>query len=401
MNNVIIMSSAQELQNHFSRCCNEYDYLEMYVAWVGNPHNIVPFHFLEKLNFVKAYIGIAFDQTNPDGIERLLEKKYTVSIVNSKVTYHPKVYYFHSKSNSALIVGSSNFTYSGYSSNIEANVLIEGKENQDAITEYIIQLRNDVSKLPKVKPTISWLNDYRSKYEKRQDKLKKDKIKDEAIYEDNLANNDSWLATATFDIYLKKIQNGLKSFKAKYGENLDKKIEQLNEYKIELPIPWDPSLFDSIENRRRITGISPYGWLGHIGASGDVRRLFANGSAKEKKAICSSVNTIAKLEFPIDYNSLKKELNKLVAIGPSIKAWGRILAITRPDLFCTISAPSVRINLSNLLEIPQTYFHSVDGYIDLLKLIHNSPWFNAKRPSNKIEVEIWKKRVAFLDILFY
>jgi hypothetical protein len=84
-----------------------------------------------------------------------------------------------------------------------------------------------------------------------------------------------------------------------------------------------------------------------------------------------------------------------------MKVWGRLLAIVRPDLFCTISAPHVRRNIANTLDKPEKYFEEVKGYVMLVQLIHSSPWFNSEAPKKKNELEIWKRHVAFLDVVFY
>lgn len=42
-----------------------------------------------------------------------------------------------------------------------------------------------------------------------------------------------------------------------------------------------------------------------------------------------------------------------------------------------------------------------NGYVKLLRLIHASPWFQSRRPKDMEAVEIWKRRAAFLDAIFY
>lgn len=396
-----LIFDSNKLISEFNRCCNEYDNLEMFVAWVGNPKNIVPYNNLENLKSVKAYIGIAFDQSSPEGIEHLMNSNCDLTIVNTSETYHPKLYFFKSKTKTALLIGSSNFTYSGFANNIEANVLLEGKQYQSQIDGYLKEIRKIISTKKCFKPTNKWLRTYRQDYLKKQLKLKNDKLKDEALREDMLAQSNSWLGSADWNIYSSKINDGLIDSEIRFNEGLDQKIEFFIECSETLAIPWRPKLFNSIENRRVILGGKGFGWLGHVGASGKMQGLIASGTLEQHRIICNSINRIVSLQLPLNYITLKRELQKLENLGQSMKVWGRLLAITRPDLYCTISAPSVRLNLSNLLEKPQSYFMSIDGYIDLLKLIHHSPWFNAPRPSINREIEIWQRRVAFLDVVLY
>lgn len=401
MSNIKLLSNSEALQTEFHRCSEEYTHLEMYVAWVGNPKNIIPYDYLDNLESVKVFVGIAFDQTSPEGIEYLLDNKCKVIIVNAKEIYHPKLYFFSSKSKSSLLIGSSNFTYSGFSENVEGNVLIEGKEHKQLIEKYLAEIRKSIKMHDLFIPDEKWLIGYKIRYQNRQKNFKKAKVKDEAIREDNLAASSSWLANAGWDIYIKHFRKGMSSSEERFKEGLERKLELFDEYDETLPVPWKPSLFSTIENRRRLLGSSGYGWLGHVGASGKFRQLLANGSEEEKRSICNSVNKIAELKMPLDYKVLKRELNNLTNLGPSVKVWGRFLAITRPDLYCTISSNDVRGSLSILLEKPSSYFETVDGYIDLLKLIHQSPWYNSLKPANKVEIDTWKRRVAFLDVVLY
>jgi hypothetical protein len=398
---VILISSQEEFAKEFGRLCKEFNHLEIYTAWVGNPGNIIPFSHLENLDTVEVYLGVSFDQSSPDGIQYLIDKKYTVTIIDDKFTYHPKLYFFKSKIGMALLMGSSNFTYAGFYQNIETNILLEGNEFQEKIRVYLDEVKVKVGKLNSFIPDKIWLKEYSRKYKFRQDKLKQGKIKEETIKEDRQIAHSSWLSNADWQTYMKHINSGIRNQSIKYNDTFENKISLLNEYKALLPLPWQVSVFQTIENRRRILGIYPYGWLGHVGASGSFQKLLANGSPQDKRTIVNSVNTIAKMEMPINYKALKRELEKLGEIGPTIKVWGRILAITRPDLYCTISSPLVRESLSDLLEKPKSYFETIDGYIELLKLIHQSPWFNSQKPKDKKEQQVWSNRVAFLDVIFY
>ncbi len=48
-----------------------------------------------------------------------------------------------------------------------------------------------------------------------------------------------------------------------------------------------------------------YGWLGHVAASGDFRRMLANGTSSEHRTIANPINAIAELPVPLDWNKLK------------------------------------------------------------------------------------------------
>ena len=165
--------------------------------------------------------------------------------------------------------------------------------------------------------------------------------------------------------------------------------------------PWTTQYFKDIEKRRIIGGMKQYGWLGHVAASGQFRSLLANGTPKQWTTIVEAVNAIAALNRPIPWSELTAQLDRLISLGPTMKVWGRLLCLVRPDLYCTVAAVSVRQNLSKTLEVPQNRFNEPEGYLQLIKLIHSSPWFNSTEPNSKEAAAIWKRRAAFLDAIFY
>jgi hypothetical protein len=401
MKEIKLISNPEIFHKEFERCCNEYTNLEIFTAWVGHPGNILPYGHLDNLDNVEIFLGISFDQSSPEGIEYLMAKKYKVVIIDDNKTYHPKLYFFTGKGKVALLMGSSNFTYGGFFENTETNILLEGPGVQNKIKSYLDEIKTMVGDLKTFVPDEIWLEAYRLKYIARQEKLKRSKVKEETVKEDKLISSSSWLSGADWATYLKHIRKGIRRHLTEYHESVDKKLTLFKEYETNLEIPWTVSLLDTIENRRRILGKQQYGWLGHIGASGRIQYLLSNGTLQEKRTIVNSVNRIANMQAPLNFSSLKRELDKMTKLGPTIKVWGRMLAIVRPDIFCTISSPYVRESLSVLLQKSQSYFETTEGYIELLRLIHQSPWYNKTKPKDKSEEQIWKRRVAFLDVIFY
>jgi hypothetical protein len=394
-------TSNATFEKEFQRCCKEYNRLEMYVAWVSNPKAIIPFEYLYNLSKITAVVGVAFCQTHPNGLKFLIDIKADLRIAEENVLYHPKIYIFSNENNKAIFIGSSNFTYHGFYENQEANVLIEGSSDDKLINQIEKDVQKWRTKEYSFKPDEKWLKKYTERHKKRMEKIKKAGLKDEAEVEEKTANSSAWLNKADWDFYIRKVNKGIRNHSNKYHESFSLKIALLNRCANELPLPWKTDYFKDLDKRKLIGGMNPYGWLGHVGASGDFRRMLANGTSHEYKTIVNSINTIAKLSTPLEWVKLKKYLKNLIDLGPTMKVWGRLLAIVRPDLFCTISSPQVRKNIAKTLGKPEKYFEEVDGYLCLLRLVHSSPWYNSEAPTDKDEFEIWKRRVAFLDVVFY
>ena len=396
MKRMRVLSSSRELTNEFERCCNEYDSLHFAVAWCGNPQQTLPFMYLECFSGkILATIGVSFKHTHPNAIDWLMGRHADIRIYRDNAAlFHPKVYLFSSKARYALFVGSSNLTYSGFYTNEEVNVLIESSYTSDKDVEIkrlekrLIEWRSNKYK--------KWLEKYNREYLKRLKMEKKYKIRTPTLTEGEVAPA-SWVKDADWNVYYMKVCKGLKkgdSVELSYHDVLDA-AEHL------LPIPWKLSHFDDLEKRRVIGGMGKYGWLGHVAASGQFRKLLAGSKKKPLEIIAQCINTISQFNHPVPWNQLESNLNKLCKLGQTMKVWGRLLCLVRPDLFCTVASTSVRQELSVALHIPQKQFETPEGYILLIKFIHSSPWFNSDRPKGKKERAIWERRVAFIDAITY
>ena len=113
------------------------------------------------------------------------------------------------------------------------------------------------------------------------------------------------------------------------------------------------------------------------------------------------INTVARYPSPLPYDRLAQRLARLIDLGLTMRAWSRLLCIVRPDLYCTIASGPVRKGLSKAFGISQNRLARPDGYVELLTFIHGSPWFNSTEPRNRQQAAIWRRRVAFLDAIFY
>lgn len=385
----------------FARCCKEYNDLKIAVAWCGNPNQILPYRLLDNFSGnVKSIVGIAFNYTHPDAIEWFLDMGADLRIFKDDAeVFHPKIYLFRDKKRYALFVGSSNLTYGGFYANYEINCLVEGAESSKNPTD-ISSLEMTIAKWHtqefSFKPTKRWLNGYRERYEAAARKQRKQGLRTPPRSEEEFSTA-SWLQHADWDIYYRKVLEGLKQHERNgqgYHDVLDAAVRKL-------PIPWTTEYFDDIEKRRIMAGIGQYGWLGHVGASGQFRSLLANGTSIQRKVIVEVINAIAQLDPPIPWSQLKSHLDSLIAIGPTMKVWSRLLCIVRPDRYCTVAAISVRQDLSKTLSVPQNRFDGSEGYIQLIRLVHSSPWFNSTKPIVKMQGGIWERRTAFLDAIFY
>jgi len=400
-----ILPSADSFIAEFARCCQEYENLSIAVAWCGNPNHTLPYKYLEDFNgVIKAVVGISFNHTHPDAIKWFCDIGADILIFkDDQELFHPKVYLFRKGQGYALFIGSSNLTYSGFYTNCETNCLIEGGGSAETAKD-ITSLEDTLAKWRtpafSFKPTKSWLNGYRNRYNATIRRQRKQRIYTPPRAEEDVSTA-SWLQHADWDIYYSKVLEGLKG-RDRDGQGYH---DVLDAAAREIPIPWTKQYFQDIEKRRimsgRKTGSIDFGWLGHVGASGKLLSLLANGTPTQHARIAKSVNAAARFNPPIPWSELKAHLDRLISLGPTMKVWSRFLCIVRPDVYCTIASHSVRRNLSQTLGVSQDKFVGSEGYIELIKLIHSAPWFNKDQPNDRAQAAIWKRRAAFLDAIFY
>jgi HKD family nuclease len=393
-----VLSTCDQFTKEFERCCRDYESLQLAVAWCGNPKRTLPFkHLNDFKGKITATIGYSFNQTHPDAIEWLLKKSSEFRVFRKeKGLFHPKVYLFTGGNEYALFAGSSNLTYCGFYENLEANVLIEGTSSTDATDIRSLQklLETWNSKEFSFKPNRVWLQGYRKDHQHAMRAQRKAGIKTEALEEESFGPN--WLQKADWKTYYEEVTRGMK----KYHRDIKGFHHVLDAAAQNLAIPWKTSYFKDKEKRRIIGGVKPYGPMGHVFSSGAFAKLIK--SRKQSWAILTNtVNQIASLKTPLIWSELESYLNRLVRLGNTMKVWGRILALTRPDLFCSVSSISVRRELGKTLKVPMQRFEQVDGYIRLLRLLHSSRWFNSRRPTDADQAAMWDRRVAFMDGIFW
>ena len=395
-----ILESSDQLVTQFQRCCRSYRTLDIAVAWCGDPKKTLPFQLLAPIGSrITAIVGISFHQTHPNAIEWFMDLGADIRVFKQKgPTFHPKIYCFRKRNQYALFVGSSNLTYSGFYANYETNCLIEGSVTERT-PNHITPIHSLMEKWRtddySFSPTKQWLRGYRNRHRRAIEKQRELSVSTHSLSDEDIPEA-AWLQTAGWDIYYEKVVEGLNRLGS--GEKHQKLLDLVAQH---LEPPWTRRHFNNEENRRLIGGYKPYGWFGHLGASGDFKRMLKNGTVHEQRTIARTINAITNLKAPVPYDQLAQHLNALLLLGPTMKVWSRLLCIVRPGIYCTVASPSVRKNLSAALGVSKNRFERVDGYVDLLRRIHASPWYSAAEPTDDAQRSIWRRRVAFLDAIFY
>lgn len=393
-----VLLSSNEFTKEFIRCCKTYSKLNIAVAWCGNPDILTYLHLENFKGKIEVILGTSFYHTHPAAFDWFKKINCKLRVYDDKHSlFHPKIYLFSIRDKYALFIGSSNLTDGGFSSNIEANLLIQGNIAEGVIISNIknqLELwnRDEFS----FNPSKQWLVGYKRKYYIRRSKEKKAGLYTAERREEELGRT-SWFRNNDWDKYYQKLKSGIN----KNEYDIDGYFHLISKSREKLKIPWKISYFNDKENRNIMGGRGEYASLGHVVSSGWLADLIANGPKSDWQILINAINKIARMETPLNYQQFELELNKLTNLGFTMKVWGRFLCLVRPDLYCTVSSNYVRKNLAESLHVSQASFTTPEGYIKLIKMIHSSPWFNSPKPKKNDEIRYWNNRVALLDGILY
>lgn len=132
-----------------------------------------------KDKICQLVIGTDYLGTDPSVLRKLKDIKTVRVMFKGQATFHPKIYCFVKGEEFSAIVGSSNLTNGGLSSNEEASVLIEGTTEDDFFKE----ISNKISSWWEMGVQIEkdWLNRYKEMWSKNKENRAKTKKLVDAI----------------------------------------------------------------------------------------------------------------------------------------------------------------------------------------------------------------------------
>ncbi len=133
-----ISNSEIKLIDLLEKFGNSSESMDIAVAYVKNSG----IQLTEKIlsgKKVRILFSFEFLTTDPESIEKLIEvgvecKEYRAS-GTEEINFHPKLYIFKNSETVRIIVGSSNLTAGGLSTNVESCLAIEGSYNDEIISK--------------------------------------------------------------------------------------------------------------------------------------------------------------------------------------------------------------------------------------------------------------------------
>jgi hypothetical protein len=389
---------AQAVRQRLRRYLEDYDELHWAVAW-GTNVDLASKLFEHRKKFRNVTFGVAFSQTSPDIIDRLigLNNGY-VATKFLDGTFHPKVYAFKSGRHVAAIVGSANFTNGGLGINFEAAVDLTGTVDDPALAAILAFVQASAKYGQPV--TKSYAAAYRASYEQA---AQLPKPRHDPVPAARVAGAAK-IVTMGWEDYAGRVQSS-------HYHDIAKSLEL-----IAVARRWFATEASfarlSAAKRKAIAGTlgegqkddsdldREWGWFGSMRGAGD----FANRIQENDRWLAKALDSIplsglVTREHYERYCTLfQKAFARSTRTG-GVPTASRLLAMKRPDTFLCVCKPNI-VEASKALGFARTTLNLENYWERVVEPIHLSVWYNAKKPDQP-NGELWEARAAILDTLFY
>lgn len=398
----ISVLSAGQVGDELRRLMDTYDIYAWAVAW-GSDGPLADYLLSNPQHIGHLVIGTAFYVTDPALLTKL-EGVPTARIAgpDGPGLFHPKSYYFQSGVRAAAIVGSSNFTMGGTSSNVEMSVLLEGNADDDplrSIRERIIEMWN-------VGQTIDqdFLDSYRRQYEANQAAralLRRPPTQCKPKL--NAANPR--LLDYDWPTYVARL-------KERGDARFDERLSVLRHARTLFS---SSRLFEefTLQERRAISGVIgdhmtlpgvddavDWGVFGSMKGFGVLQSLVKDNDRQLSNALDQIPTT-----GPVHQSHYRAYCDAILRAFEGkpricgVPTVSRFLALKRPDTFVCVDNKNIS-TISKDLGFAQGKL-TIESYWDLVVApIIESRWWNADRPIGK-DGFLWDGRVAMLDSIYY
>ena len=387
-NNDDLDASLQKLIRHS-------DSISIAVAWASS--HTTAFEQLVKAGprLKQIVIGIHFYQTDPEVLASFTDSKTVRFILQPEGVFHPKIYLFRKGEAWTLVVGSANFTRGALTKNSEVMVEVSSSDvSDDSIKADATRLIESYWKSAK-EVTDEDVKRYRLLHNIQQRRLQKVagtygsvKIRKTPIESDVMSMDWSQ--------YIAKVR-------LDKAHGINQRIQLMSEMRNAF-IQYQTFSDMPIELRKAVAGlpskaIANSGWFGSMVGAGRFKNVIGTNSPQISSALsCVPSHGLVGRD---QYDAFIE--NYIAAFPEGRHGLGtatRLLAMKRPDVFVCVDSKN-RGDLCRELGVIQVGLDYERYWNEIVARVFDSPWWNAKRPKNHEDAEVWKSRAAFLDAIFY
>lgn len=393
-----LLTTPHDIENTLSKLIISSESISFASAWASASAKAFKTLLKHSNKINKIVVGIHFYQTHPNFIKEFIENEKVKFITNPNGIFHPKMYLFVKNDNDwDCLIGSANFTKSAMEKNSEIMIHINSKDiNSNETYKQIVDEINTYFN----QATIFTQGDYEA-YLKVWTKKSK-KLLD---IQDNFNSNNnkpifkSKIIMQDWSEYSKRVKNDK-------NNSFDVRLEQLNkatEY-------FKSSTFANMtaSKRKQLAGISnkdnnnpniDWMYFGHMVSPRFKTRINEDYFDISESLEC--IPLVGKVTKK-DYMCYIQYFQEHSGYGYGISTISRLLTMKRPDVFFCVTGENKNALYEDFGIEKDIKSHEYERYWDeIIQRIHKSEWFNIKEPSDVVEKNLWNKRVAMLDAIFY
>jgi HKD family nuclease len=365
------------------------------VAWASAGFPLFDELLKKRDRVSQLVVGTHFYQTHPDFLEVFVDDAKVHVVLQPSGVFHPKIYLFeNSRDDWACIIGSPNFTGAAFSANVEValhfdNTVSGANMDYDALRKVIDEHWGNGKPLTK-----ELLDTYRSIWNRKAQLL------------GQLAGTYGGkpgkpiVSVAVLKLKWSEFVSRVKSEK---HHALGMRIDVLRG--VRAYFRSTKHLADlGKDERRRIAGLVgqdqgvDWGYFGSMRGAG----WFWMAIDANDRNLSAALDEIPSdgLVSKGDYEAFIESFKKASPGGVRVAVATRLLCTKRPDTFVCLDNRN-RAGLCKAFGITQSNMSYARYWSEIIERVRDAVWWNAPRPSDAEQEEIWMGRTAFLDALYY
>lgn len=375
------------------------------VAWATDSSAVFKAAVAHKGKFKHLIFGTNRWITSPDAIQQMRSiEGFRVLEPERTQLFHPKLYVFRVGEESFALIGSHNLTRNAFTENDEACVLLRASAEDPEMQKLWSYISHHFNSANARQPDDAWMFNYRVKREiqKAANLVAAAAVDASVIAKPSISTDGapsafllSWDAFAQRVIEEKNRTNGTHTIEGRLAV-----LERCGALLASKPTfaDLDP------EDRRRVAGTASgtkavrmgepdWAWFGNMAPWHKFRH-----EVKEDPWEISAALEHIPASGRVEEHHYQAFLRTYQSAKDAIGSCSRLMAMKRPDeLVCICDG-----NMKGIVE----HFGLTEGittknYWTLIKLIRQTPWWQAGEPPDELGRRIHAGRAALLDSLYY
>lgn len=372
------------------------DQIEFAYAWMSSDLGQSElWRLLDDRKVSRGIVGTSFAGTEP-GVFDYFHTEIRGSVryaPDAPGTFHPKLIVGSCGRRRRAVLGSSNFTTRGFGGNVELNVLLHGTAEQSEF----LALRRVIDEYWRAARPItgSFLAGYHATWERQEAQRRRARgLNSRRVRATPRFSIDaldiSWAAYSS-RILAREREGWLRvrprhDGAPSYLSETQAAREAFEDYGSFADMPPDLARF--------VAGFGPNaGWYGATRANGGFMHL-----VKARPDLIAELIDPVPREGPVSDDIVVEVFERAEALPRvRIACTTRLLCIKRPDQFYPVNSANQQGMCKSFGRAPST----AEEYLELLELIRSLPWYRSPEPRDPLQAELWRSRVALLDVVFY